>query len=80
MYVLKEKLKLINGHLKEWSKNHLGNMGDIIEEARKKMNEMDVKGKVAVLLPDEVNSKREASSQLYALSRIKTSIIWKTHI
>lgn len=62
MYVLKENLKLIKGHLKEWSKNHLENMDDIIEKARKKMNEMDVKGKVAVLPPDEVNSKREVSS------------------
>lgn len=44
---------------------------------KKKVNEMDLRSENLVLSPVEVSVRREASSRLHALSRMKTSIMWK---
>lgn len=66
-YFLKVKLRIIKSHLKVSHKNHLGNLHGRIDEAKKIVNEVDLKGEESILLAEEIESKRDATIKLLSL-------------
>src|SRR4051812_13932287 len=63
-YVLKEKLKLIKGHIKEWNRKHTKNLDGIIEEYKRKVNDLELKSEQSDLSKEEIITKREALTRL----------------
>lgn len=76
-YVLKVKIKLIKIRIKEWGENHAGNLKGKIEEAKKRLNELDIRSEEGELSADEIKYKREVSVKLFSLSRMKNNIMWQ---
>jgi hypothetical protein len=76
-YVLKEKLKLIKGSLKEWHQRHSQNMDGRCRMVKERMALLDIKGESSALKDDEVVELHDLSENLHSLSRIQTSICWQ---
>ncbi|XP_058746287.1 uncharacterized protein LOC131619177 [Vicia villosa] len=74
MYVLKEKLKLIKGKLKDWHKQHTQNLEGKIKSAKKELNFLEFKGESTTLSSMEIDRKREVYSYLHKFMNINCSI------
>ncbi|XP_058778478.1 uncharacterized protein LOC131652588 [Vicia villosa] len=74
MFVLKEKLKMIKGKLKEWHKSHTQNLEGKIKDAKEVINKWELKAESTDLTIEEGNKKREAVAELYRLSNLNCSI------
>ena len=75
--MLREKLKLIKGALKEWHLMHANNIPAKIETLKKRQSELDDKGEEDGLSTEEMHEMKEVSQNLHSLSRVNTSIIWQ---
>jgi len=76
-YVLREKMKLIKGALKEWHLVHANNLRGKIETLKKRQLELDDKGEEDELCAEEMHEMREVTQNLHSLSRVNTSIMWQ---
>jgi hypothetical protein len=76
-YVLKEKLKLIKGSLKEWHQRHSQNLEGRCRTMKEQMAILDIKGESSAFVEDEVAELHDLSVNLHSLSRIQTSICWQ---
>ena len=76
-FVLREKLKLIKGALKEWHLEHAKNIPGKLEALKLRQAELDDKGEDDELSAEEVHEMREVTHNLHSLSRVNTSIIWQ---
>jgi hypothetical protein len=76
-YVLKEKLKLIKGSLREWHQRHSQNMDGRCRMVKEPMALLDIKGESSALEDDEVAELHDLSVNLHSLSKIQTSICWQ---
>jgi len=76
-YVLKEKLWLIKGCLKEWHQQHTLNMERRLCLVKDKMSNLDSKGETFFLDEAEVMEILELSEKLHSLSWIQASMSWQ---
>ncbi|XP_058762569.1 uncharacterized protein LOC131635950 [Vicia villosa] len=74
VYVLKEKLKLIKGKLKDWHKQHTQNLEGKIKSAKEELNLLEVKGESSTLSTMEIDRKREVYLNLHKLMYLNCSI------
>ena len=75
--VLKEKLKLIKGALKEWHLTHTHNLFGKIASLKERQAVIDGKGEEEDLTEEEVLELRGIFSDIHSLSRLNTSICWQ---
>jgi hypothetical protein len=73
--VLKEKLKLLKGSLKEWHQNHTKNLKSRCSKIKERLSIIDIKGETSVLVEEEVAEIHDLSVNLHSLSRILTSVL-----
>lgn len=57
-YVLKEKFKGLKVKLKEWNKDHCGNLESQIKKAKEELSKLDLMGEVRVLTIEEEEERR----------------------
>jgi hypothetical protein len=76
-FVLKEKLKLVKGCLKEWHQNHCQNLEARCGMLKERMSTLDIKGETTALAEEEEVELHELSIGLHSLSRIQTSKCWQ---
>jgi len=76
-YVLKEKLKLLKGILKEWHQNHSQNLESMCGLLKERMSILDIKGETTALAEEEVVEIHDLAINLHSLSRIQTSVCWQ---
>ncbi|PNY13834.1 cysteine-rich receptor-like protein kinase [Trifolium pratense] len=76
-FVLKEKLKLLKGSLKEWHLNHGRNIEGRIKETKDRIHDLDVKGEGVGLNEEESEELRVLSSQLLSLSSLNCRNQWQ---
>jgi hypothetical protein len=76
-FVLKEKLKLIKGALREWHQNHTQNITGKITSIKARISELDENEELSTLGEDEVEELRSLSAELDSLSRMHSSICWQ---
>jgi len=76
-FVLKEKLKLLKGSLKDWHQNHCQNLDARCGTLKERMSTLDTKGETAVLEEEEELELRELSLRLHSLSCVQTSKCWQ---
>lgn len=76
-YVLKEKLKGIKYKLKDWNKEHIGNLDTLISKAKEELSRLDLKGENGALAEEEVSQRRMCRSRLQLYSSRKCSFLWQ---
>ena len=74
--MLREKLKLIKGALKEWHLVHAKNICGKIDSLKIRQSKLDDKGDEDGLSDEELNELRGVTHDLHSLSRVNTSITW----
>ena len=72
--MLKLKLKLIKGSLKEWHQQHSRNVEGKRKEAKERISFLDTKGEDTALLEDECVELRDLSVSLDSLARVHASM------
>jgi len=75
--MLKQKLKLINGSLKEWHHQHSSNTNGKIRVVKEWMSSLDTKGETSALQEEEIAELHELSVNLHSLSRVQESMCWQ---
>jgi hypothetical protein len=73
-FVLKEKLKLLKFHLKEWHKGEYGGMEGRLNILVESIADLDVKGEVGRLSGDEVQSRKELFGELWRILKAKNAL------
>jgi exonuclease III len=76
-FVLKQKLKLIKRHLKDWHKQHTQNMEGKCNTVKERMSFLDIKGETSALLEEEVVELHDLFESLRSMSCIQTSMYWQ---
>lgn len=76
-YVLKEKLKGIKTKLKEWNKEHCGNLEEQVNLAKEEVARLDLKSEVGGLCLEELEERRLCLQKIYKLSSMKCSLLWQ---
>jgi len=76
-FVLKEKLKLLKGSLKEWHYSHSQTLESRCGVLKERMSTLDIKGETSALEEDEVVEIHDLSVNLHSLARIQTSVCWQ---
>jgi hypothetical protein len=76
-FVLKEKLKLIKGSLREWHKAHAQNLPSRIDSLKARLYVLDVKGEEEALSEAELEELQGISSDIYLLTQLNASICWQ---
>lgn len=76
-YVLKEKLKGIKSKLKEWNREHCGNLEEQILKAKEVIARIDLKSEVGVLSVEEVDERRLCVQKIFRLTSLKCSLLWQ---
>lgn len=61
-YVMKEKLKMIKGALREWHQTHTQNVPGKINSIKCRTTELDEKGEISMLGDDEVEELHSLSA------------------
>jgi hypothetical protein len=72
-FVLKEKLKLLKGCLKEWQDHHGRNLAGRLKDVKERRLALEVKGEVEDLGVSERDELLFLSSQVFSLSRMQCS-------
>jgi len=67
-YVLKEKLKLIKGSLREWHQRHSQNLTGKYNMVKERMSILDIKGETSSLDEEEVTELHDLSVNFHSLS------------
>jgi hypothetical protein len=70
-YVLKEKLKLLKGMIKEWNKAEYGKMEDNIRDLISSIREKDIRGEQGLLSTSEVEERKKLFGDLWRLLKSK---------
>jgi len=73
-YVLKEKLKLIKGNLKEWHQRHSQILEGRCRTVKERMSSLDIKGELSALMDNEVAELHNLFVNFHSLSRIQSCI------
>jgi len=76
-FVLKEKLKLIKRHLKDWHQQHAHNLEGKCNTMKEQMSFLDTKWETSALLEEEVVELHDLSESLHFKSCIQTSMCWQ---
>ena len=76
-YVLKDKLKLIKGGLRECHQEYSQNLEDKLRVIKDKMASLDLKGELSELLLEEVAELQELSLNFHSLLRVQSSMYWQ---
>jgi hypothetical protein len=76
-HVLKEKLKLMKGALREWHVAHSQNLPGRIDSLKARLSVLDAKGEAEVLSEAELEDLHGISSDIHSLSRLHASICWQ---
>jgi exonuclease III len=69
-FVLKEKLKLLKGALKEWHLTHSHNLSSRIDSLKVRLSALDLKGEEDSLSEVELGDLHEVTADLHSLSRL----------
>jgi hypothetical protein len=76
-HVLKEKMKLIKGSLREWHMAHSQNLPSRIDTLKARLSVLDANGELEALSEDELEDFHGISSDIHALSQLNASICWQ---
>jgi hypothetical protein len=76
-FVLKEKLKLMKGALKEWHVAHAHNLSSRIDSLKGRLSALDLKGEGDTLSEAELEEMHGVTSDIHSLSRRQASINWQ---
>ncbi|RHN65973.1 putative RNA-directed DNA polymerase [Medicago truncatula] len=76
-FVLREKLKLIKRDLSVWHRTHLNNLPARISVLKDRIGFIEVKGESSSLEEDEIAELHGLSEEVFALSRVNSSICWQ---
>lgn len=74
-YVLKEKLKVLKGKLKEWHTEEYGGMEERVKALRDEIEELDVRGENGGLNDEEVLIRKSKFSSLWRLLKARDSLM-----
>ncbi|XP_019433565.1 PREDICTED: uncharacterized protein LOC109340346 [Lupinus angustifolius] len=74
-FVFKEKLKKLKVALKRWNKHHFGMLDRKIEDQVEVINYVDAKGSSSIILDEDINLSREATTELWRLSRQNDNLL-----
>jgi hypothetical protein len=76
-FVLKEKLKMMKGALKEWHVAHTQNLSRRINSLKARLSVLDLKGEEDTLSEAELADLHEVTTDIVSLSRLQVSINWQ---
>ncbi|KAK2440720.1 hypothetical protein QL285_012099 [Trifolium repens] len=76
-FVLKEKLKVMKGALKEWHMTHAHNLPSNIESLKCRLSVLDLKGEDDTLSEAEIEEMHGVTADIHFLSRRQASISWQ---
>jgi hypothetical protein len=76
-FVLKEKLKVMKGALKEWHMTHAHNLPSKIESLKGRLSVLDLKGEDDTLSEAEIEEMHGVTADIHFLSRRQASISWQ---
>jgi hypothetical protein len=76
-FILKEKLKMMKGALKEWHAAHTQNLPSRIDSLKVRLSVLDLKGEEDTLSEAELEDLHEVTTDIFSLSRLQTSINWQ---
>jgi hypothetical protein len=76
-FVLKEKLKMIKGALKDWHAAHAQNLPSKIDSLKERLSALDAKGEEEALSEAEIEDLHGITSDIHSLSRLNASICWQ---
>jgi hypothetical protein len=76
-FVLKEKLKLMKGALKEWHVAHAQNLSSRIDSLKGRLSALDLKGEEDTLSEADIEEMHGVTSDIHSLSRHQASINWQ---
>lgn len=76
-FVLKEKLKVMKGALKEWHPTHAQNLSSMIDSLKVRLSALDLKGEQDTLSEAEVEELHGVTTDIHSLSRLQASINWQ---
>jgi hypothetical protein len=74
-FVLKEKLKLLKFHLKEWHKGEYGGMDGRLEILVEAIADLDVKGEGSVLSGEEVQRRKDMFGEMWRILKAKRALM-----
>jgi hypothetical protein len=70
-YILKEKLKFLKTHIREWSKVEYGNMDDNIRSLVSSIREKDLRGEQGLLTSSEVEERKKLFGDWWRILKSK---------
>jgi hypothetical protein len=76
-FILKEKLKLMKGALKEWHLTHSQNLSSRIDSLKVRLAGLDLKGEEDTLSEAELKDLHGVTTGIHSLSRLQGSINWQ---
>jgi hypothetical protein len=76
-FVLKEKLKVMKGALKEWHVAHAQNLSSRIDSLKDRLSTLDLNGEEDTLSEAELEELHGVTSDIHSLSRRQASINWQ---
>jgi hypothetical protein len=76
-FVLKDKLKVMKGALKEWHAAHAHNLSSRIDSLKVRLSALDLKGEQDTLSEAEVEELHGVTTDIHSLSRLQASINWQ---
>jgi hypothetical protein len=76
-FVLKEKLKLMKGALKDWHVAHAHNLSSRIDSLKARLSALDLKGEEDILSESELEEMHGVTTDIHSLSRLQASINWQ---
>jgi len=76
-FVLKEKLKVLKGRLRDWNKEEYGRMDTRITTLMEDIEELDVKGEATQLNEEDVRIRKEKFITLWSLLKAKDSLLFQ---
>ncbi|KAK2392457.1 hypothetical protein QL285_065815 [Trifolium repens] len=76
-FVLKEKLKVMKGALKEWHAAHAQNLSSRIDSLKLRLSSLDLKGEEDSLSEADLAEMHGVSADIHSLSRLQASINWQ---
>lgn len=74
-FALKEKLKLLKLFLRNWNKEHFGELDSVINSISKEINNLDSKADVFDLSEGGIDSRKKLFEELWRKSRTRESLL-----
>ncbi|GAU25950.1 hypothetical protein TSUD_16880 [Trifolium subterraneum] len=76
-YILKTKLKFIKAELRSWHLQHTTNIDSRIQNAKNRLEALDIIGKERRLLGEEVEELHSLPADILSLSKLQASMQWQ---